>query len=92
MRVQGAESQEQAGPNPANRLSRSITVEELVVDREVGRIYAEILRGLLAAGTPLPANDIWVAATAARAGATVLTYDRHFEAVQRVGSLILSSP
>ena len=65
-------------------------VEELVVDAAVGRIYAEILRGLRAAGTPLPANDIWVAATAARAGATVLTYDRHFEAMQRVGSLVLT--
>ncbi len=66
-------------------------VEELVVDREVGRIYAEILRALRAAGTPLPANDIWIAATAARAGATLVTYDRHFESVQRVGSLILTA-
>jgi predicted nucleic acid-binding protein len=64
-------------------------VEELVVDREVGRIFAEILRGLRVAGTPLPANDIWVAATAARAGATILTYDSHFEAIRRVGSMIL---
>lgn len=67
-------------------------VEELVVDREVGRTYAEILRSLRAAGTPLPANDIWVAATAARAGATVVTYDSHFEAIQRVGCWILQQP
>jgi predicted nucleic acid-binding protein len=66
-------------------------VEELVVDPEIGRIYAETLHSLRAAGTPLPANDIWVAATATLAGATLLTYDRHFEAVQRVGSLILPS-
>ncbi len=64
-------------------------VEELVVNREVARIYAEIVRNLRAAGTPLPANDIWVAAAAARAGATVLTYDSHFEAIRRTGSLIL---
>lgn len=64
-------------------------VEELVVDREVARIYAEILHALRAAGTPLPANDLWVAASAARAGATVVTYDSHFRAIQRAGSLVL---
>jgi len=64
-------------------------VEELVVDREVARIYAEILVSLREVGTPLPANDIWIAATAARAGATVLTYDSHFDAIQRTGSHIL---
>ncbi len=66
-------------------------VEELPVDREVARIYAEILVALRAAGTPLPANDLWVAASAARAGATVVTYDGHFEAIHRAGSLILSA-
>ena len=66
-------------------------VEELVVDHEVAQIFAEIVQSLRAAGTPLPVNDIWVAATAARAGATMVTYDRHFEAIQRVGSLILGA-
>ena len=40
-------------------------VEELAVDREVAMIYGEIHRELRAAGTPVPTNDIWVAATAA---------------------------
>lgn len=65
-------------------------VHEIVVDGEVGRIYAEIVVALRKAGTPLPTNDIWVAAAAAREGATVLTYDSHFESVQRVGSIILT--
>ena len=64
-------------------------VERLVVDDEVGRIYAEITVALRRAGTRIPTNDIWIAATAARAGATVLTYDPHFTAIQRVGSLVL---
>ena len=70
----------------------SPVVEELPVDREVAQIYAEIVRALRAAGTPLPANDIWVAASAARAGAAVVTYDRHFGAIQRTGSLVLTKP
>jgi tRNA(fMet)-specific endonuclease VapC len=64
-------------------------VEELPVDGEIGRIYAEILVVLRRNGTPLPSNDVWIAATAARAGATVLTYDVHFSEIDRVGSLVL---
>ena len=67
-------------------------VETLAVDEEVARIYAEIVVDLRKAGTPLPTNDIWVAATAVRAGATVLTYDAHFTAIKRVGSLVLVPP
>jgi len=39
----------------------------------------------------VPANDVWVAATAAAAGAVVLTYDQHFRAIGRVGSIVLES-
>ena len=67
------------------------TVEELVVDRAVARIFGEIVVALRGAGTPLPTNDIWIAATAARAGATVLTYDTHFNEIPRVGALVLAA-
>ncbi len=66
-------------------------VEEVPVDRDVARIYAEIVRSLKAKGTPLPTNDIWIAATAAHVGATVLTFDDHFRAIERVGSLVLAA-
>ena len=64
-------------------------VEDLPVDGDIARIYGEIVTALRRAGTPLPTNDIWIAATAARAGATVLTYDPHFRAIERVGCVIL---
>jgi predicted nucleic acid-binding protein len=64
-------------------------VEALVVDDEVSRHYAEIVADLRKAGTPLPTNDIWIAATAARAGSLVLTFDSHFEKVSRVGAVVL---
>jgi len=67
-------------------------VEELQVDSEIGHIYAEIAVSLRKAGTPVPSNDIWIAATAARAGAPVVTYDPHFSYIQRVASLVLPSP
>ena len=64
-------------------------VDELTVDRDVARFYGEIVVALRSKGTPIPTNDIWIAATAARWGATVLTSDRHFQAVDRVGVLLL---
>jgi len=63
-------------------------VEVLGVDAEASRHYAEIVADLRRAGTPLPTNDIWIAATAARHGAAVLTCDQHFERIGRVGALV----
>lgn len=64
-------------------------VEELSVDRHVAAVYAEIVIALRRAGTPLPVNAIWIAASAAAAGASVLTYDAHFEKISRVGSIVV---
>lgn len=65
-------------------------VEVLEVDAEASRHYAEIVADLRRAGTPVPTNDIWIAATAARHGATVLTCDEHFERIARVGAVLFS--
>jgi len=64
-------------------------VEILSVDDEVATIYSEIMVQLRHDGTPLPLNDVWIAAVAARDGLTVVTYDAHFTKIQRVGSQIL---
>jgi predicted nucleic acid-binding protein len=65
-------------------------VEEIPIDRDVARVYGEIVLDLRRAGTPLPTNDVWIAAAAASAGATVVTFDGHFESIRRVGSLTLA--
>jgi tRNA(fMet)-specific endonuclease VapC len=64
-------------------------VEVLQVDPETSRHYAEIVAELRKAGTPLPTNDIWIAASAARSGTTVLTCADHFERIARVGSVVI---
>ena len=64
-------------------------VEIVPVDDDVSRHFAEIVVQLGSAGTPAPTNDVWIAATSARVGSLVLTYDRHFEAMPRVGSVVL---
>ena len=35
-------------------------------------------------GTPIPLNDVWIAAQAIQTGAVLATYDRHFEDVAGV--------
>lgn len=60
-------------------------VEVVTVGEEEARAWSEIVVALRRAGTPLPSNDLWIAAIAACAGAPVLTYDEHFERIHRIG-------
>ena len=60
------------------------------IDDEAATLYAELVCDLRLAGTPLPTNDVWIAAVALREGATVVTYDEHFQKIPRVGSNVLA--
>ena len=64
----------------------------LYPDRTTTIHYAAVRQRLKLAGTPIPENDVWIAAVAARHGVNVLTYDQHFRAIRRVGSVILTLP
>ena len=44
--------------------------------------YARIAAQLRKQGTPIPANDIWIAAQTMETGAELVTLDHHFENVQ----------
>jgi tRNA(fMet)-specific endonuclease VapC len=57
-----------------NRYVEFLPVSYTTADR-FGRIAAFLRRK----GTPLPANDIWIAAHAIESGAELLSFDRHFE-------------
>jgi len=56
-------------------------VAALAVDAPVSHRYAEIHRALRARGTPIPTNDLWIAAMAIEFGLVVYTRDAHFAAV-----------
>lgn len=48
---------------------------------ETADYYARIFKALRANGTPIPTNDIWIAASALEHGAAVLSGDGHFSLV-----------
>jgi tRNA(fMet)-specific endonuclease VapC len=68
------------------------SVDVLEVTADVAGIYADIVLALKKTGTPLPANDLWIAAVAVRHGAPVLTYDAHFHKIPRTGATVLDAP
>jgi tRNA(fMet)-specific endonuclease VapC len=53
--------------------------------------YAVILDRLRESGTPIPTNDIWIAATAMQLGLRVVTTDGHFRKVPQVVAACYSS-
>ena len=57
------------------------TTTILVADDATTRHYAEIRLQLASAGTPIPMNDLWIAAIARQHKLPVLSRDTHFDHV-----------
>ncbi len=56
-------------------------VEFLSVSLTTADRFGRIAAALRRKGTPLPTNDIWIAAHAIESGAELVSFDRHFEYV-----------
>ncbi len=54
------------------------------VDEPVTAQYAMIRRALKEAGTPIPENDVWIAATVRRYELPLLSRDAHFDVVRGI--------
>jgi tRNA(fMet)-specific endonuclease VapC len=52
------------------------------IDADVARRYGEVFAALKRAGTPIPVNDIWIAAATLDVGAHLITFDADFSKVQ----------
>ena len=57
------------------------TVRTLDVSRETAEIFGAVKHQLKIQGTPLPLNDVWIAAHTIETGSQLVTYDRHFSKV-----------
>jgi tRNA(fMet)-specific endonuclease VapC len=54
----------------------------LPVDQDTTSHYAQIRAELKKAGKPIPSNDLWIAALCRQHQLTMMSQDRHFDAVQ----------
>ena len=57
-------------------------VKQVAISTDTAEFYAEIFRNLRAKGTPIPTNDMWIAACAFQQGAPVYTLDAHFRQIE----------
>jgi tRNA(fMet)-specific endonuclease VapC len=65
-----------------DQLLSDTRVSVLPVTRTTADRFGRIAAALRKAGTPIPSNDIWVAAHAFESGAELVSFDRHFEVVE----------
>lgn len=60
------------------------TVGVLLPGRETAEHYARLFVQLKGAGTPVPDNDLWIAALALEHDLLLITRDRHFERIPQL--------
>lgn len=60
------------------------TVHVLDVGLETAEVFGQIKDSLKRAGSPVPINDVWLAAQAVETGAVIVSYDEHFKRVQGI--------
>ena len=81
-----AGNREETNRQELNIFLDSPRVDLYYVDEDTAEFYSAILDQLKKQGTPIPTNDIWIAATALQYGLPVYTFDHHFE---HISGLIL---
>jgi len=65
-----------------------LKVDVLLLEQKTLPFYAEVRGRLKVAGTPIPANDCWIAALTQQHRLPIVSQDRHFDSVkgiQRIG-------
>jgi predicted nucleic acid-binding protein len=63
-------------------------VDVLPVDRRTATAYAEVRFALRENETPIPENDVWIAALARRHAVPILTRDTHFDAIPGIERVV----
>jgi tRNA(fMet)-specific endonuclease VapC len=78
----GAEYSTQVSKNTANVVELSEAYDLLSVDVDTAHYYGTIKAKLRKQGTPIPENDIWIAAIAIQHQLTLITRDKHFDNIE----------
>lgn len=74
-------SKEQENTQLLKRFIQKPTVEILESTEETSKVFGQVKSDLKKAGTPLPINDVWIAAHALESCSTLITYDIHFRGI-----------
>ena len=74
-------TQERDNKNALDSFLLKPTVKILNATSETAKVFGMVKQDLKRAGTPLPINDVWIAAHALETGSTLITYDRHFKKI-----------
>jgi tRNA(fMet)-specific endonuclease VapC len=64
-----------------NRFLLKPPVKTLNATSETAKIFGMVKQELKKAGTPLPINDVWIAAHTLETGSILITYDSHFKKI-----------
>ena len=56
------------------------------------RYYARIFSSLRRAGTPIPVNDVWIAAATMECNGHLLTFDRDYRRIADLDHTLLEAP
>jgi tRNA(fMet)-specific endonuclease VapC len=71
-------------------LLQSPRVITVPINLETSERYAVIYAYLRSTGTPIPTNDLWIAASAMEHSATLVTLDKHFAKLPQIITRILT--
>jgi len=66
------------------RFLQSPRVSILLADEGTTHLYAALFAQLRAAGTPIPTNDLWIAALVLQHDLELCTRDKHFDVLPQV--------
>lgn len=72
-------TKERENKDTLNRFLFKSSVKILNATAETAEVFGVVKQDLKKAGTPLPINDVWIAAHALETGSILVTYDGHFK-------------
>ena len=74
-------SKEKQNREILNRFLLKPTVKILNATTETAEVFGHIKSNLKTAGSPIPINDVWIAAHAIETGSVLVSFDSHFKNV-----------
>jgi predicted nucleic acid-binding protein len=82
-------SKEEVNRKELDLFLESSRVKILMVEEDTAEYYAKIFHDLKKKGTPIPTNDMWIAASAMQHGLWLVSSDDHFRHIEGLMLLAL---